>query len=148
MTGKDAPVGQVFGQLTVIGRGERYVTPKGKSSHTWRVRCSCGTERDMQPSNLRAGRAVSCGCAPQKPRKRLHEGCDIEGCARPHYARALCQMHYIRARRVLRPRKPRTPRPPRFCSVEGCGRKYHARELCNVHYSRAFRAGEFKEKAK
>ncbi len=43
-----------FGYLTVLGRG----TQKGK----WKVRCVCGTEKEVFHSCLTSGQTKSCGC--------------------------------------------------------------------------------------
>lgn len=55
--------GQVFGRLTVLGRGDDYHMPStGKPFARWRCRCECGLEVDVTTSNLRQGRTRSCGC--------------------------------------------------------------------------------------
>lgn len=53
--------GQTFGRLTAVGRAER--------SGLWRVRCSCGKEKDVRGSNLTGGYTRSCGCL-QRERTR------------------------------------------------------------------------------
>jgi hypothetical protein len=52
--------GDVFGHLTVIGISDR----KTKSKHPYiRFRCECGTEKEIQSSNVLQGKIVSCGCS-------------------------------------------------------------------------------------
>jgi len=46
------PLQATYGTLTVIGELPKYMV---------RVRCTCGTEKDVQRSNLRSGRITSCG---------------------------------------------------------------------------------------
>lgn len=53
--------GMVFGQLTVLHRGENI--PEGNRSRiTWVCRCSCGTVKPVRGSCLVAGLTISCGC--------------------------------------------------------------------------------------
>lgn len=53
--------GQTFGHLTVIGEAPPYVSPSGKKTTCWRVRCElCGTEKVMLRNTLIY--ATSCGC--------------------------------------------------------------------------------------
>ena len=52
---------RTFGHLTVVSyghmkRGDRYVV------HYWRVKCSCGVEKDVTSSSLLSGTTISCGC--------------------------------------------------------------------------------------
>jgi len=62
--------GQVFGRLTVIGKGDK---PK-----TTECECTCKTRIIVRTNNLRMGRVQSCGClrselAAERMRKR-HQG--------------------------------------------------------------------------
>lgn len=53
--------GQTFGNLTVLGQAPSYISPKGKKTTCWLVRCElCGTEKVMLRNVLI--RAASCGC--------------------------------------------------------------------------------------
>lgn len=53
--------GKIFGQLTV---SNEYKSHGIKVKHIlWKCKCSCGSEKWIKASNLRAGRAISCGCA-------------------------------------------------------------------------------------
>lgn len=56
--------GQVFGRLTVVCRGEDYISPKGRKTVRWLCECSCGNENLIlvQRGALTSGRVVSCGC--------------------------------------------------------------------------------------
>src|SRR5262245_54556701 len=49
--------GQRFGELIVLSRIEN--DPLGRAR--WRVRCSCGIEKEASSWHLRDGRVVSCG---------------------------------------------------------------------------------------
>ena len=51
--------GQVFGRLTVLGRGGTH--PKSKKAF-WRCRCECGREKEVLGTYLRLGQTRSCGC--------------------------------------------------------------------------------------
>ena len=53
--------GKTFGSLTVLGQAPPYISPSGKKTTCWRVRCeSCGTEKVMLRNTLIY--ATSCGC--------------------------------------------------------------------------------------
>ena len=54
--------GNFFGKLVVIGRGEDYITPKGKRHIRWKCLCECGNECISRASDLNSGRKNSCGC--------------------------------------------------------------------------------------
>lgn len=54
--------GQRFGRLTVLERGEDYISPKGRKVVRWRCRCDCGNVKDIAASHLRGGDNISCGC--------------------------------------------------------------------------------------
>lgn len=54
--------GKKFGRLTAINEAERSVTPKGRALIRWNCLCTCGTVRDYQSDQLRAGKSTSCGC--------------------------------------------------------------------------------------
>lgn len=51
-------VGDRFERWAVIGRAPS----KGRRNSVWRVRCDCGTERDVVSTVLRRGESKSCGC--------------------------------------------------------------------------------------
>ena len=50
-------VGKVYGRLTVVA-------PSGTNGKKtlWLCRCSCGNEKVMSASDVKAGRVISCGC--------------------------------------------------------------------------------------
>lgn len=65
------PVGQIFGYLTVLGRGER----NNRGALMWLCKCSCGAEKSVRPDKLREGRTKSCGCRRrQRPERSLGSG--------------------------------------------------------------------------
>lgn len=92
------PIGDVYGDLTVIDWGEPYVRPNGRRANRWRVQCVCGAVKDLLPTHLRSGRTTSCGCQTQRRGAAAkHQGCAWpSGCDRPHAARGLCGIHYYR----------------------------------------------------
>jgi hypothetical protein len=51
-----------FGRLTVIGEGERIISPSGFSALAAIVRCDCGTEKTIRARGLVTGDSNSCGC--------------------------------------------------------------------------------------
>lgn len=51
------PVGEVYGELTVLGFG----THKNNRL-MWEVECSCGTIKDTRPDGILVGSVISCGC--------------------------------------------------------------------------------------
>lgn len=54
--------GQVLGRWTIVGRHSVRSFQCGTTSIAWACRCSCGTEKVVQGSNLRSGHSQSCGC--------------------------------------------------------------------------------------
>lgn len=54
--------GKKFGRLTVIGRGENYISPKGAASVRWLCECECGNKILVTGGSLKGGGTVSCGC--------------------------------------------------------------------------------------
>lgn len=57
--------GQVFGKLTVLGRGEDYVSPSGSHLLRWKCLCECGNEINATTSQLKRGLS-SCGCVSKR----------------------------------------------------------------------------------
>lgn len=53
--------GRKFGKLTVIGRDEDYISPKGERRRRWKCLCECGNELSATSNNLK--KMKSCGCA-------------------------------------------------------------------------------------
>jgi len=54
---------QTFGRLTVIGEGEPYISPSGKSqAPRWICQCECGNTVEVISANLRRRHTQSCGC--------------------------------------------------------------------------------------
>lgn len=61
---KPAPVGTMFGRMTVIGH-EVIEKSNLQRQALWRLRCECGTERTAWPANVRNGKANACAdCGP------------------------------------------------------------------------------------
>lgn len=54
--------GKKFGKITVLRRGENYLSVKNKQSVIWICTCSCGRNGEFPifAANLRNGRAISC----------------------------------------------------------------------------------------
>ena len=65
--------GQKFGRLTVIRRGEDYISPKGAMSVRWVCRCDCGKEILVGRSSLQSGSYKSCGCYKNSVRCMSYE---------------------------------------------------------------------------
>lgn len=62
--------GDRFGRWMVLRPG----SPRGKNRiRTWRVRCDCGTERDVDGPSLRTGKSTSCGCYQREVVSRHRE---------------------------------------------------------------------------
>lgn len=67
--------------------------------------------------------------------------CSVEGCARKHAAKGLCQHHFYQTpehrekQRLYREKlKANPPKPP--CTVEGCHRSQTAKGVCLYHWKR------------
>ena len=54
--------GQKFSSLTVIKRGEDYISPKGNHIIRWLCKCDCGNFCTVEGAHLRNGATQSCGC--------------------------------------------------------------------------------------
>lgn len=63
--------GLVFGRLSVIERGEDYVSPCGRRRPTWKCVCECGNESVVLASNLKRGTTTSCGCFQKENMSKL-----------------------------------------------------------------------------
>lgn len=58
-----ANIGEKYGMLTILYRGEDKVTPSGRKLKVWHCRCDCGNECDVRSDMLNGRRGVkSCGC--------------------------------------------------------------------------------------
>lgn len=57
-------IGQKFGKLLVISRGEDIFIGKTKPHRrrTWNCLCDCGNEKNVVENNLMSGNTISCGC--------------------------------------------------------------------------------------
>lgn len=59
--------GRKFGMLTVLERGENYVSPSGKSIRVrWVCQCECGKTVLVHSNTLTHGKIQSCGCVKNK----------------------------------------------------------------------------------
>lgn len=59
----DNLIGNKYGLLTVIERGENIIYPSRKTPvKQWRCRCECGNEIDVRTAYLKSGHTQSCGC--------------------------------------------------------------------------------------
>ncbi len=54
-------IGNKYGKLLVIARGEDYISPNGIRLKRWRCKCDCGNEINVATSQLKRGQK-SCGC--------------------------------------------------------------------------------------
>lgn len=57
-------VGNKYGKLLVVGRGETYVSPNGRKLGRWKCYCDCGNTTQVLGISLKASSAStkSCGC--------------------------------------------------------------------------------------
>lgn len=55
--------GEKFGRLTVKGRADEYISPKGQKYIRWYCDCDCGKKNIIIKGNhLKSGNTKSCGC--------------------------------------------------------------------------------------
>lgn len=56
--------GNVYNRLTVLGRGEDYISPNGHRGSRWWCICSCPEHNILlvRINNLTSGNTKSCGC--------------------------------------------------------------------------------------
>jgi hypothetical protein len=84
--------------------------------------------------------------------EQIKEGCEVEGCDRPHNSLGYCKSHAARVRRYGEP-GPATFRPAKRvddevndpalqCAVDDCARRIWARGYCPTHYRRWSRHGD------
>lgn len=62
--------GKKFGRLTVIERGDDYISPNGKHRVQWICLCDCGNITTVIANNL-GRKTTSCGCAWRETIRRL-----------------------------------------------------------------------------
>lgn len=55
-------MGERYGCLTVIGRGEDYISKNNKHTPTWICKCDCGKTTRTTRTNLINGKTKYCGC--------------------------------------------------------------------------------------
>ena len=65
MSNRAQLTGQVFGKLTVLGRGEDYISPSGSHLLRWECLCDCGNKINATTSQLKRGLS-SCGCVSSR----------------------------------------------------------------------------------
>ena len=51
-----------YGKLTVLERGDDYISPSGEHKITWKCQCECGNIVTVNGDSLRRGKTLSCGC--------------------------------------------------------------------------------------
>lgn len=54
--------GEKYGLLTVLHRGQDYISPNGKRYVRWVCRCECGNVTEVCAFDLASGHTKSCGC--------------------------------------------------------------------------------------
>lgn len=63
---------QVFGKLTVLGRGDSRRIGS-RSVVTWKCQCECGQITEVLANNLRRGLSTTCGLSTcRNPRSKVH----------------------------------------------------------------------------
>lgn len=55
-------IGNKFGRLCVVRKGNTKVFPSGGKKYTWECICECGTSVIVIGSHLKSGHTKSCGC--------------------------------------------------------------------------------------
>ena len=84
--------GQRFGRLTVICRGEDYISPtftdgtdeRPKKTKRWRCLCDCGTYVDVSTHSLTSGSTKSCGCYHREVAAERMRNREIRNTFRPN----------------------------------------------------------------
>lgn len=69
--------------------------------------------------------------------------CSVPNCTKRHYAKNLCNMHYMRLRTTgaVGAAEPSRFISDGYCSIEGCNKPHLAKGLCIKHYTRMERTG-------
>ena len=60
-------IGQKFGDLTVIGLGD-----KADTTYLWDCQCECGKIITTRGDRLKEGMPTSCGCKPRENKSKIH----------------------------------------------------------------------------
>lgn len=71
-------IGEKFGRLTVIKKGNGRYTTGGQYKTTWICKCDCGNEREIDTQKLRKGHTLSCGCLRNEKIGNLNKA-DLSG---------------------------------------------------------------------
>jgi hypothetical protein len=81
------PIGQVFGQLTVIGLGKR--------KYYWLCKCECGNTTETTAHRILTGSTKSCGCFRKKTKQDLTGKCfgrlTVLGHVKEEQTRCICK---------------------------------------------------------
>ena len=64
--------GKIFNKLTVLGRCEDYISPKGNKVVKWECICECGNKTKVIGSILKSNGTKSCGCLNYEPTNTIH----------------------------------------------------------------------------
>lgn len=65
-------IGKRFGQLVVVGKGQTYYRPNGKTYYKFLCKCDCGNTKMINGYSLRKGITKSCGCIRKDCGARTH----------------------------------------------------------------------------
>jgi len=95
--------GQAFGQLTVIRKGEPYISPSGYKKPRWICQCECGRFVQVFATNLLNGRTNSCGYKRHKKHKHfVSASVDLTGCVFGHLTVIGETTPYVSPKRVTK----------------------------------------------
>lgn len=61
-----------FGRWYVVGKAPPKLRKNGKQRSMWAVKCDCGKERIVAPSDLTLGKSQSCGCLKREMTSARH----------------------------------------------------------------------------
>lgn len=71
-------IGNRYGLLTVVDRGETYISPKGRRMARWLCKCDCGKSIEVLGLALRRGDTKSCGCLKLNSGKKRRTTCKYD----------------------------------------------------------------------
>jgi len=158
MAASQTPLGQRFGDLTVMAHGgyvTSWVSARGghwRKNAQWLVECACGNLSLKLASNVRTGKTTSCGkhglgSYRLDAKERRLPLCRVGKCRLRSVDGHMCAVHAERRDSGLplmaSPRYGEIPDPLKPCSVAGCPRDLQLHGYCITHADQAARGTSF-----
>lgn len=66
-------IGDRFGKLTIVDKGQQRILPSGRKASTWICKCDCGNITTVTSGALTSGNTSSCGCGMRDPANKFRK---------------------------------------------------------------------------